>query len=381
MAVTVQDLYNWITVNWGGKANFGKGTVNPTGDPGVPFSIYLNETADSIWFWNGSAWTEGAGGSGGGGTYYGIVADQSAMVALTAEQVQPGDWVERTDTGSAFWLFGEDPSQLTNWKELPYPTQLSDTDDLSEGSVNLYFTDARAFDKVKDFIVNGSGISKSVNVPGQTITLTVVNHILSSEKGSANGVATLDGSSKIPSSQLPAIAITNVFEYADYTALNDDTGMQEGDLGIVTDASGDPDITDGGASYIYNGTNWVRLKVPTDVVTSVNGNTGAIQIDKPDTTLNVAIPTTDDIVITLKSAKAYDIVELTHQLDAGTLDVQFYVNGLAVGSLIGVTTTLDSTDLSVSPISVAVGDKLSIRCSSISSDAKLLYATFDANYS
>jgi hypothetical protein len=333
MAVSVQDLYNWITVNWGGKANFGKGTVDPTVDPGVPFSIYLNETNDSIWFWNSTEWTEGAGGSGGsGGTYHDTVDNQTAMLAINSESINVGDWVERTDTGTAFWLFGEDPTQSANWKELPYPIQLSDTDDLSEGSVNLYFTDDRTFDIVRNALVNGSGISKGVNIPNKTITLDVVNHIPLSEKGVANGIATLDDNSKIPSSQLPAIAVTNAFEFANYSAMTGSSSAQEGDLGIVTDASDDANVADGGASYIYNGSAWIRLKVPTDVVTSVNGNTGVIQIDKPDVTLNVEIPTTNPVYITLNNKKPFELIEIDSNLLNGNLSVQFVKNSTNVGN-------------------------------------------------
>lgn len=105
-----------------------------------------------------------------------------------------------------------------------------------------------------------------------------------SEKGQANGYASLDANSKIPSSQLPAIAITDVFTVADITArdaLTIGTGdgeVQEGDVAIVTDASDDPAITSGAASYIYNGSSWSLLKAG-DEVLSVNGDTGTVTVN------------------------------------------------------------------------------------------------------
>lgn len=108
-----------------------------------------------------------------------------------------------------------------------------------------------------------------------------------SDKGAANGVASLDANAKIPSSQLPAIAITEVFVVADIAARDaltvgsGDGEVQEGDVVRVTDASADPGITSGAASYIYDGSAYVLLKVG-DEVLSVNGETGAVVLDSDD---------------------------------------------------------------------------------------------------
>jgi hypothetical protein len=115
----------------------------------------------------------------------------------------------------------------------------------------------------------------------------VALRILLTEKGAASGVATLDANSKIPSSQLPALAITEVFTVADITArdaLTIGTGdgeVQEGDVAKVTDASADPNITSGPASYIYDGSAWVMLNI-NDQVLSVNGQTGVVALDTDD---------------------------------------------------------------------------------------------------
>lgn len=116
--------------------------------------------------------------------------------------------------------------------------------------------------------------------------------IPSTEKGAANGVATLDANSKIPSAQLPAIAITDVFSVADIAArdaLTIGTGdgeVQEGDVVLVTDASADANITSGAASYIYDGSAYVLLKAG-DEVLSVNGQTGIVALDSDDITEGV----------------------------------------------------------------------------------------------
>lgn len=100
------------------------------------------------------------------------------------------------------------------------------------------------------------------------------------EKGAANGVATLDAGGKIPSAQIPAIALTEVYVVADITA-RDALTVQEGDVAKVTDASADPAVTSGSASYIYDGSAWVRLNVD-DQVLSVNGQTGSVSLDTDD---------------------------------------------------------------------------------------------------
>lgn len=106
------------------------------------------------------------------------------------------------------------------------------------------------------------------------------NKIETSEKGAANGVATLGADSKIPSAQIPAIALTEVYVVADITA-RDSLTVQEGDVAKVTDASADPSVTNGSASYIYDGSSWIRLNVQ-DQVLSVNGQTGSVSLDTDD---------------------------------------------------------------------------------------------------
>lgn len=97
-----------------------------------------------------------------------------------------------------------------------------------------------------------------------------------SEKGAANGVATLDANSKIPTSQLPALAISEISVVADITA-RDALVVQEGDVAKVLDAdgSGNPE------TFIYDGASWVSLKSD-DLVDSVNGQIGTVSLNTDD---------------------------------------------------------------------------------------------------
>jgi hypothetical protein len=96
--------------------------------------------------------------------------------------------------------------------------------------------------------------------------------------GAANGVAALGTDGKVPTSQLPAIALTDVFvvsSESDQLALT----AQEGDVAVRTDEN---------KSYIHNGgnagdmTDWQELLTPTDAVQSVNGKTGDVTLTTDD---------------------------------------------------------------------------------------------------
>ena len=100
-----------------------------------------------------------------------------------------------------------------------------------------------------------------------------------SDKASANGVASLDGTGKIPSSQLPAIALSEVFVVASQSAQLALTA-QEGDVVVRTDQS---------TTYIHNGgtagtmADYTELQTPSAApVTSVNGYTGAVSLTTSD---------------------------------------------------------------------------------------------------
>lgn len=51
--------------------------------------------------------------------FLGRVASQSAMLALNG---QAGDWAIRTDLGTTWFITGADPTQLSSWTQLEYPT-------------------------------------------------------------------------------------------------------------------------------------------------------------------------------------------------------------------------------------------------------------------
>jgi hypothetical protein len=106
-----------------------------------------------------------------------------------------------------------------------------------------------------------------------------------SEKGQANGYASLDGAGKVPVSQLP----NSIMEYqgtwnasTNSPTLADGTGST-GDVYRVS-VAGSQNLGSGSISFdvgdyaIYNGSIWEKADT-TDAVSSVNGTTGAVTVN------------------------------------------------------------------------------------------------------
>jgi len=111
---------------------------------------------------------------------------------------------------------------------------------------------------------------------GIKVTANIENNFIpNDEKGVANGVATLDANGLIPSNQLPAIALTDVF-VVDNESEMVNLPAQTGDVAVRTDEN---------KSYIKNNSNsgtindWTELLTPIDSVQSVNGQTGTVVLN------------------------------------------------------------------------------------------------------
>ena len=101
-----------------------------------------------------------------------------------------------------------------------------------------------------------------------------IGAIPSSEKGAASGVATLDSNSKVPSTQLPAIAITDTFVVNSQAAMLALTA-ETGDVAVRTDLNKSFILTAVPASTLAN---WQELLTPTDAVASVDGRVGVVTL-------------------------------------------------------------------------------------------------------
>jgi len=118
---------------------------------------------------------------------------------------------------------------------------------------------------------------------------TAADARITAQKGQNGGLATLGADSKVPSSQLPAIALTDVAVVVSQAAQLALTA-QEGDVAVRTDLN---------KSYVHNGgsvgtmADWTELATPTDAVQSVNGQTGSVSLTKADVGLSSVDNTSD----------------------------------------------------------------------------------------
>lgn len=164
------------------------------------------------------------------------------------------------------------------------------TDNLTQGSTNLYFTNSLAktaavvnsmagteidqapsVSSVKAYYTAGTGISLSSGQISSTITQytdTDADARISLQKGANNGICELDANGLVPTNHLPPLAITDVHVVADEAARLA-LVAQEGDVAIQTDNS---------SSWIYDGSAWVAFGT-SGAVLSVNGQTGTVSLD------------------------------------------------------------------------------------------------------
>ncbi len=133
--------------------------------------------------------------------------------------------------------------------------------------------------------------ANNVNITGGTMSgVAITGYIPTTQKGTANGVATLDAGGKVPVSELPA-AVLGALSYQgtwDATTNNPTLTSSVGTKGYyyVVNVSGNTNlngITDWliGDWAVFNGSVWQKVD-NTETVTSVNGQTGAVVLGYAD---------------------------------------------------------------------------------------------------
>lgn len=169
--------------------------------------------------------------------------------------------------------------------------------------------------------------------------------------GAAGGVASLDGGGKVPSAQLPALALTDVNVVADIAA-RDALTVEEGDVAIVTGTD---------QTFIYDGTTWQEMTSPTDGVTAVTGGTGIDSTGGTTPEISIAdggVDTTqlaDESVTAAKIAAAAVGTGLTG--GAGTalaIDTTSVVRKYAVALTGGATSEVITHNLNTRDVTVGV---------------------------
>ena len=128
---------------------------------------------------------------------------------------------------------------------------------------------------------NISDVNSDLALKASTSDLTagLALKIDASQKGAANGVATLNASGIIPSSQLPPVTLSSTSVVGSDTEMIALTGAIVGSIAVRTDVNKNYVLSALPASTLGN---WVELLTPAAPVQAVNGYTGSVNLTKTD---------------------------------------------------------------------------------------------------
>lgn len=289
-----------------------------------------------------------------------VVASQAAMLALTAER---GDFAIRTDNGKTYVLSSNDPTTLADWKEITatgtiisvngqtgivslavaditglttalagksdtghthaygdlsgLPTLFSGAYDDLSGKPTL-FSGAYADLSGKPTLFSGAYADLSGKPTLGTASAEDVGHfVLAAARGAANGVASLDGDGLVPTSQLPALAITDTFEAASEAAMLA-LSAEKGDVAIRTDENRTYILTTNSPSTLAD---WKWMRTPTDLVLSVAGLTGTVSAAALKAALAIAASDVSGLAAVATSGDYGDLINKPTLGTAAALNV------------------------------------------------------------
>lgn len=200
----------------------------------------------------------------------------AAAAAAAAVSIPDGDKGDLTVTAGS-WII--DPKVITNAKMADVATgTFKGRTTAGAGSV-----EDLTIAQVKNALaINNVSNTSDADKPVSTAQAAAINaRIAATEKGAVNGVATLDGTGKIPSAQLPPIAISDTFVVANQAAMLA-LVAEVGDVAVRTDLNKSFILRVAGAGTLAN---WQELLNPTAAVASVFGRTGAVAAQSGDYTV------------------------------------------------------------------------------------------------
>lgn len=222
--------------------------------------------------------------------------------------------------------------------------------------------------------------------------------------GIASGnIPILDTNGKLVKSVIPAVAISNTFTAANQTAMLALSSAEEGDIAIRTDLNKTFILTSSAANAYSTLANWQELLTPTDAVSSVNGQTGAVMLTAANVSAiaasalvtSVASTSTDT---TVPSAKAvytfvnshYAPVNHNHaagEITSGILSparipvaTSSAIGGVKVGSGLSITAGLLSVTVARSGNYSAADDSLPVTMKAVATYADTTYAKSSHNH-
>lgn len=188
--------------------------------------------------------------------------------------------------------------------------------------------------------------ANNVNITGGSVTgVTVNGYIPTTQKGVANGVATLDAGGKVPVSELPA-AVLGALNYQGTWNASTNTPTLTSSVGTkgyyyVVNVAGSTNL-DGVTNWVvgdwavFNGSVWQKVD-NTDAVTSVNGYTGTVVLGYGDITTGVVPVANGGTGVTVSSgANSVVLRDANQNITVNAVDDN-YVNTAASGTQITLT--------------------------------------------
>ncbi|MCX8526158.1 hypothetical protein OF897_19775 [Chryseobacterium formosus] len=139
---------------------------------------------------------------------------------------------------------------------------------------------------------------------------TPSNYIPSSEKGQANGVATLDNGGKVPESQLPSY-VDDVLEFSSLSSFP--TVGETGKIYVSTDTN---------HTYRWSGSTYIQIA--SGAVQSVNGQTGIVNLTRTDVGLGNVDNTADAIKNVATAGSLRNVNISLAELNSLTLEPGIY---------------------------------------------------------
>jgi hypothetical protein len=189
-----------------------------------------------------------------------------------------------------------------------YPTVKSIKNYVDTQVAGATIADADASTKGKIQLAGDlSGTAEAPTVPGLALKLDA------NQKGVANGVATLNSSGIIPSSQLPPVTVSSTTVVGSDAAMTALSNATVGSIAVRTDVSKNYVLS---ALPASNSANWIELLTPAAPVQTVNGYTGSVNLSKSDLGLSNVNNTSDREKPISRATQA----ELDTKADGATVD-------------------------------------------------------------
>lgn len=265
------------------------------------------------------------------------------------------------------------------------------TDDIAEGQANLYFTNQRAEDAVGGILANSANVTLTYASGKITADLTDVvltaggtlqklafdakgrlsqesaattsdlaegtnlyytdaraDARITAQKAQPNGLASLDASGKLETTQLPALAITDTFVVNSQAAMLA-LAAQQGDVCIRTDLNDSFILTTSDPTVLAS---WQELETPVDGVATFNGRTGNV------------MPATGDYTAAQVGAEPFFAAGTTSQYRRGDKTWQDFATDVRGAVLTGLSTATNAAISATDSVLSAQG-KLQAQISAI----------------